>query len=103
VVVVGDLNVAHLDIDIFNPKRTDNPRGFTKEERSSFGKTLESGFIDTFRHLHPEKQKFSFWSFRRNARDRDHGWRLDYALASKGIIDKVIAAEIYTDIKGSDH
>jgi exodeoxyribonuclease III len=103
VIIVGDLNTAHENIDIFNPERRDNPAGFTKEERGSFTKLLDSGFVDTFRKLNPTLQKFSFYSFRKAARTKNRGWRLDYVLASQSIAEQVIQADVHSEIMGSDH
>ena len=103
VILCGDLNVAHQDIDVHNPKGLTKCAGFTKEEKASFGKFLENGYVDTFRHLHPETQQFSFWSAKKQAKQNNKGWRLDYFVTSKSIIDQVKSSEIFPDIEGSDH
>lgn len=103
VVYCGDLNVAHNEIDIKNPKANVKNAGFTKEEREKFDELLDVGFVDTFRKLHPEEVKYSWWSYRFNARARNSGWRIDYFLVSNSIIDKVKKAEIHNEILGSDH
>jgi len=103
VIVCGDLNVAHNDIDLKNPKTNRRNAGFTDEERDKFTTLLDSGFIDTFRTLHPEQVTYSWWSYRFKAREKNAGWRIDYFVASKRLTDKVAAADIHTDIYGSDH
>lgn len=103
VVYCGDLNVAHNEIDIKNPKANVKNAGFTKEEREKFGELLDAGFVDTFRKLHPDEVKYSWWSYRFNARARNSGWRIDYFLVSNSIIDKLKKAEIHNEILGSDH
>lgn len=103
VVICGDLNVAHNDIDLKNPKTNHFNPGFTDEERSAFSRLLEAGFVDTYRHLHPETQKFSWWSYRYNARAKNIGWRIDYFLISRRLVDRLIEAEILDHVTGSDH
>lgn len=103
VIFSGDLNVAHGDIDVHNPKGLKKCAGFTDKERESFGKFLELGYIDTFRHLHPEEKQFSFWSAKKEARKNNKGWRLDYFVTSKSMIDSVKDSEIHSDVMGSDH
>lgn len=103
VVICGDLNVAHNEIDLKNPKSNRRNPGFTDEERGAFGRLLEAGFIDTYRHLHPDTQKFSWWSYRYNARAKGIGWRIDYFLISKRLADRLEHAEILDEITGSDH
>lgn len=104
VIACGDLNVAHEEIDIANPKSNRHNAGFTDEERRNFGKLLESGFIDTFRHFHPNQPNhYSWWSYRTNARERNIGWRIDYFLASQDLESKLKSASIYTNVMGSDH
>lgn len=104
VVVCGDFNVAHKEIDIKNVKSNIGNAGFTYEEREKFTKLLESGFIDTFRYFNPNKtDAYTWWSYMRNVRTRNIGWRIDYFLVSKDIIDKVKNAMIYGDVYGSDH
>ena len=103
VIVCGDMNVAHQEIDLRNPKTNHNNPGFTDEERGQFQQLLDSGFADTFRQLHPDEQVFSWWSYRFQARSKNIGWRIDYFLVSQRLLPQVKAAEIYTDILGSDH
>lgn len=104
VIVCGDLNVAHHDIDLKNPGPNRGSAGFSDEERESFGKLLDAGFTDTFRHLHPDMTgAYTWWSYRFKARQTNAGWRIDYFLVSNRIADKVAAAPIYSEILGSDH
>ena len=104
VIVCGDLNVAHQEIDLKNPKSNRGNAGFSDEERESFTKTLEMGFTDTFRHLNPDLAgAYTWWSYMFKAREKDVGWRIDYFLVSNRIADKIIAAPIYKEILGSDH
>ena len=104
VIVCGDLNVAHKEIDLKNPASNRGNAGFSDEERDSFTQTLEAGFTDTFRHLNPDATGiYSWWSYRFNARKNNAGWRIDYFLVSDRIAEKITAAPIYTDVMGSDH
>lgn len=103
VIYTGDLNVAHNDIDLKNPSSNHHNPGFTDEERGKFNELLNAGFIDTYRYLYPEKIEYSWWSYRFNARMNNAGWRIDYFLVSKRIIDKVKDSVIHTEIFGSDH
>ena len=103
VVVCGDMNVAHQEIDLKNPKTNRRNAGFTDEERAKFSHLLESGFTDTFRLLHPDEIKYSWWSYRFKAREKNAGWRIDYFLVSDRLADRVSAAEIHNEIMGSDH
>lgn len=103
VILCGDLNVAHQEIDLKNPKTNTRNAGFTIEERNKMSELLDSGFIDTFRYLYPEKIKYSWWSYMMKARERNVGWRIDYFVVSKELIDRVKDAEIHNDILGSDH
>jgi len=104
VLFCGDLNVAHQEIDLANPKPNIGKHGFTDEEREGFGKFLTSGFIDTFRTLHPDqKGAYTWWTHWANARARNVGWRIDYWLASKSLKDKIKAADIHGEVMGSDH
>ena len=104
VIVCGDMNVAHQEIDLKNPKTNRKNAGFTDEERAKFTQLLESGFIDTFRHLYPNQTDiYSWWSYRFSARSKNAGWRIDYFLTSSSLKDKIIDAKIHTDIMGSDH
>ena len=103
VIVCGDLNVAAEEIDLKNPKTNRKNAGFTDEERAKFREFKAAGFVDTFRHLHPEEVKYSWWSYMFKAREKNAGWRIDYFVVSERIADKVKAAEIHTEILGSDH
>ena len=104
VVLCGDLNVAHQEIDLKNPKTNMNNPGFSKGERDSFSELLSAGFTDTFRHLYPDlKDAYSWWSYRFNAREKNVGWRIDYFVVSNSIAEKITAAGIRSDIFGSDH
>ena len=104
VIVCGDLNVAHQEIDLKNPSSNRGNAGFSDEERKSFGKLLKQGFTDTFRHLYPDATGiYSWWSYRFNARKNNAGWRIDYFLVSDRIAEKIKAAPIHTDVMGSDH
>ncbi len=104
VIVCGDLNVAHQEIDLKNPSSNRGSAGFSDEERDSFGKLLEAGFTDTFRYLHPDVTGvYSWWSYRFNARKNNAGWRIDYFLVSDRLKERISDASIHTDILGSDH
>lgn len=104
VVVCGDFNVAHQEIDIKNAKQNIGNAGFTYEEREKFTQLLNSGFIDTFRYFYPNKtDAYTWWSYMGNVRERNIGWRIDYFIVSKDFIDNVIDVEIYSNILGSDH
>lgn len=103
VILCGDLNVAHQEIDIKNPGSNRRSAGFTDEERAKMTALLEAGFADSFRLLHPEEVKYSWWSYRFRARARNAGWRIDYFLVSKRAADKIRAAEIHNEVLGSDH
>ena len=103
VVVCGDLNVAHEEIDLKNPRTNRKNAGFTDEEREKFSVLLADGFIDTFRWLHPQQVTYSWWSYRFKAREKNAGWRIDYFLTSQRLRDNIGVAEIHTDIMGSDH
>jgi len=104
VIVCGDMNVAHTEIDLKNPKTNVNNAGFTPQERAAFTKLLDSGFVDTFRHLYPDVTgAYSWWSYMFNARANNAGWRIDYFLVSERVKDKIKAAEIHSDVFGSDH
>jgi len=104
VIVCGDLNVAHQEIDLKNPASNRGNAGFSDEERGAFGKLLEAGFTDSFRFLNPEVTgAYSWWSYRFNARKNNAGWRIDYFLVSDRIRDKITAAPIYAEVLGSDH
>ena len=104
VVVCGDLNVAHREIDLKNPKSNRKNAGFTDEERAKFTRWLEAGFTDTFRYFYPEqKDIYSWWSYRFKAREKNAGWRIDYFVTSASLDDKLVDAKIHTDVLGSDH
>lgn len=103
VIVCGDMNVAHEEIDIKNPKTNRRNAGFTDEEREKMTELLACGFIDTFRTLYPEQITYSWWSYRFRARERNTGWRIDYFLVSEKLRERIVDARIHTDIFGSDH
>lgn len=103
VIVCGDMNVAHEEIDLKNPATNHFNAGFSDEERAKMTSLLASGFIDSWRELHPEEQKYSWWSYRMRARERNVGWRIDYFLVSEDLISRIAGAEIHNDIFGSDH
>ena len=103
VVYCGDLNVAHEEIDIKNPSTNHHSAGFTDEEREKMTALLNSGFIDTYRTLYPEKVEYSWWSYMRQAREKNVGWRIDYFITSKSLKDKITDAKIHTQVLGSDH
>lgn len=103
VIVCGDLNVAHKEIDLKNPSTNRRNAGFTDEEREKMTILLDSGFTDTWRYLHPEEVKYSWWSYRFHAREKNAGWRIDYFLVSDSLKDRIAGAEIHNDIFGSDH
>ncbi len=103
VLVCGDLNVAAEEIDLKNPKTNRQNAGFTDQERDRFRRLKAAGFVDSFRYLHPEEVKYSWWSYMFKAREKNAGWRIDYFLVSERIKDKIKAAEIHNDVFGSDH
>ena len=103
VIVCGDMNVAHEEIDLKNPKSNRRNAGFTDEERQKFTQLLASGFTDTFRLLHPDEVTYSWWSYRFKARDKNAGWRIDYFVTSERLDGSVREANIHTEIYGSDH
>lgn len=104
VILCGDLNVAHNEIDLKNPKTNRKNAGFSDEEREKMTILLNSGFTDSFRYLYPDKEGiYSWWSYRFNARKNNAGWRIDYFITSDSIKDKIIDSKIHTDIMGSDH
>ena len=104
VIFCGDLNVAHNEIDLANPKTNRRNAGFTEEERASFDAIVEAGFIDSFRHLYPDAtERYTWWSYRAAARKRNIGWRIDYFCVSVGIQDRIAQADILDQIEGSDH
>ena len=103
VIVCGDMNVAHQEIDLKNPKTNHRNAGFTDEEREKMTQLLNNGFIDTFRTLYPEQVTYSWWSYRFRAREKNTGWRIDYFLISERLRDRLVDAKIHTEIMGSDH
>ena len=103
VIVCGDMNVAHEEIDIKNPKTNHLSAGFTDEERAKMTELLTAGFADSFRVVHPDEVKYSWWSYRFHAREKNAGWRIDYFIVSRRIADRIRAAEIHNEIFGSDH
>ena len=103
VIVCGDLNVAHEEIDLKNPKTNRMNPGFTDEERGKFTTWLNNGFTDTFRHLYPERVTYSWWSYRFKAREKNTGWRIDYFVTSERLNERIEDAKIHTEILGSDH
>ena len=103
VIVCGDMNVAHQEIDLKNPKTNRRNAGFTDEEREKMTQLLNNGFIDTFRTLYPEQVTYSWWSYRFRAREKNTGWRIDYFLISERLRDRLIDAKIHTETMGSDH
>ena len=104
VVLCGDLNVAHTEIDLKNPKTNTKNAGFTPQEREKMTTLLDSGFVDTYRHIYPDKVgAYSWWSYRGGARERNAGWRIDYFLVSESLKDNIADVEIYNQVLGSDH
>ncbi|MBP3229054.1 MAG: exodeoxyribonuclease III [Bacteroidaceae bacterium] len=104
VVVCGDMNVAHQEIDLKNPKTNRRNAGFTDEEREKFSALLDSGFTDTFRHFHPDVEgAYSWWSYRFHAREKNAGWRIDYFLCSNRLVPSLQGASIHSEVYGSDH
>lgn len=103
VVVCGDMNVAHEEIDLKNPSTNHRSAGFTDEERGKMTELLGAGFVDSFRYLHPTEIKYSWWSYRFHARERNTGWRIDYFLVSDNAKDRIRGAEIHDTVTGSDH
>lgn len=104
IVLVGDYNVAHQPVDVYDPVRLSKVSGFLPEERQWFGAFLELGFIDTFRHYHPDsKDRYSWWSYRELARTANRGWRIDYICVSKNLVEHLRSAEIFDQVEGSDH
>ncbi len=104
VILCGDLNVAHKEIDLKNPSTNHHNAGFTDEEREKMTALLESGFVDSFRYLYPDKKdEYSWWSYMRNSRDKNIGWRIDYFIVSNKLKENIKEASIYSDVFGSDH
>ncbi|MEZ4686585.1 MAG: exodeoxyribonuclease III, partial [Bacteroidia bacterium] len=103
-IMSGDYNIAHTEVDIHNPKSNKNTSGFLPHEREWMGKLLETGWVDTFRHQHPDAlDKYSWWSYRANARANNKGWRIDYNLVTEVLKDKIVNTEIWADDFHSDH
>lgn len=103
VIYTGDMNVAYQEIDLKNPDTNHHNAGFTDEERSEFGKLLSCGFVDSFRELYPTQVKYSWWSYRHHARENNAGWRIDYFVVSKRLMEKIKDSKIHNEIFGSDH
>ena len=104
VIICGDLNVAHTEMDLARPKANLNKQsGYTEEEIAGFENLLSVGFFDSFRHFYPEEIKYSWWNYKYGARERNVGWRIDYFLVSNQLKEKVVGADIYNDLMGSDH
>lgn len=103
VIICGDLNVAHEEIDLKNPKANRTNAGFTDQEREKMSTMLGNGFVDSFRYLHPDMVKYSWWSYRFHAREKNAGWRIDYFIVSERIKERIAEATIHNDIFGSDH
>ena len=103
VVYTGDLNVAHNEIDLKNPKSNIGNPGFSYEERAKFSELLSAGFVDSFRELHHTEEKYSWWSYRFRVREKNIGWRIDYFVTSARLLSNIASAEIHTDVYGSDH
>ena len=103
IIVCGDMNVAHQEIDLKNPKTNRRNAGFTDEEREKFSLLLSAGFTDTFRSLYPDQVTYSWWSYRFRAREKNAGWRIDYFVISNRLLDQMKEAKIHTEILGSDH
>lgn len=103
IIITGDFNTAHNEIDLANPKANEKNTGFLPEERAWIDKYLSCNFVDAFRALYPEREDYTWWTYRFNSRERDIGWRLDYFLVSKGLMDRVEDVIIHSDIMGSDH
>ena len=104
VILCGDLNVAHKEIDLKNPKTNRKNAGFSDEERNKMSTLLDSGFTDTFRYFYPDREEiYSWWSYRFSAREKNAGWRIDYFIVSDSLRDRLESADIHTQIYGSDH
>ena len=103
IIICGDFNVAATPIDLANPKANEGNAGYSLQERESFQKLLELGYTDTFRYLHPDKQEYSWWSYRFQARQKNVGWRIDYFVVSDDLRPRLKDAKIHTEIFGSDH
>ena len=103
VIVCGDMNVAHEEIDLKNPATNHFNAGFSDEERGKMSELLNAGFVDSWRFQHPDEAKYSWWSYRMAARERNVGWRIDYFLVSDGLRDRIVSTDILNDVYGSDH
>lgn len=103
IIICGDLNVAATPLDLARPEANVNNPGYSPQEREKFSALLGAGFVDSFRHLHPDEKKYSWWSYRANAREKNIGWRIDYFLTSDFAADSIKSADILTDVYGSDH
>lgn len=103
IIICGDLNVAATPLDLARPEANVNNPGFSPKEREKFSALLDAGFVDSFRYLHPDEVKYSWWSYRAAAREKNIGWRIDYFLTSDFAADAIKSADIHTDIYGSDH
>jgi exodeoxyribonuclease-3 len=103
VIFCGDLNCAHKEIDLANPKANRKNAGFTAQEREGVDRIVDAGFIDSFRHFCDQSERYSWWTYRSGARERNIGWRLDYFFVARKFSDQIAAAEIRSDIMGSDH
>ena len=103
IIICGDLNVAATPLDLARPEANVNNPGYSPQEREKFSALLDAGFVDSFRHLHPDEKKYSWWSYRANAREKNIGWRIDYFLTSDFAADAIKSADILTDVYGSDH
>jgi len=103
VIYCGDLNVAHEEIDLKNPSTNHLNAGFTDQERGKFGELLKAGFVDSWRFQHPSEAKYSWWSYRMNARERNAGWRIDYFVVSEALKENIVSTDIHNEIFGSDH
>ena len=99
----GDMNVAHKEIDLKNPDSNHHNAGFTDEEREAFTSLLSIGLVDTFRYFHGDEIRYSWWSYRFHAREKNAGWRIDYFLVSSSFMDNVVSSDIHNEIYGSDH
>lgn len=103
VIVVGDVNTAFAEIDLARPRENSKTSGFMPEERAAMGEFFSAGLVDSFRHMHPDEARYSWWSQRTGARARNIGWRLDYIFVSPNLVDRIVAAEIHPEVEGSDH
>ena len=103
IIITGDFNTAHQEIDLANPKANEKNTGFLPEEREWIDRYLEHGFVDVYRNLYPEREVYTWWTYRFNSRERDIGWRLDYFLVSETLMEKVEDVIVHSDIMGSDH